>query len=509
MNKKIQSALISVFHKDGLDDILPLLIKHDITVYSTGGTQKLLEKAGITVKSVESLTTYPSILDGRVKTLHPKVFGGILARREADHLDQLKSYEIPELDLVVVDLYPFEETVAKTSDEAAIIEKIDIGGISLIRAAAKNFKDVVVIPSKEEYGDLHNILENQEASTSLEDRKRLAMKAFQISSHYDTSIFSYFNETFDDRNYLKASVGNQQSLRYGENPHQQASFYGDLNKEFEVLNGKALSYNNLVDIDSAIDLVREFKNDAGITFAILKHTNSCGIATRENVSSAYAGALAGDPVSAFGGILITNGIIDLTTAEEINKQFYEVLIAKDFEPEALELLKKKKKRILLKRISDPVAKVKFKTLLGGVIAQDNDLKIENATDLETATTKEPTPEEIEQLLFANKVAKHLKSNTIVLVKDRQLIGMGCGQTSRVDACKQAIDKAKRMGFELSGAVMASDAFFPFPDCVELASKEGITSVIQPGGSINDKLSIAYCNDNNMSMVMTRTRHFKH
>lgn len=509
MAKKIQSALISVFHKDGLDEILPLLIKHNINVYSTGGTQRLLEDAGVPVHSVESLTSYPSILDGRVKTLHPKVFGGILARREEDHTAQLAAYDIPELDLVVVDLYPFEETVRNTSDEDSIIEKIDIGGISLIRAAAKNYKDVVVIASKDQYSDLHDILANKDGSTEEIDRKRLAMKAFQVSSHYDTTIFNYFNQPFDDRDHLKLSLNQRQSLRYGENPHQSADYYGDLSGEFDILNGKALSFNNLVDIDSAIDVMREFKADEGATFAILKHTNTCGIATRPTVFQAYQDALAGDPISAFGGILITNQPLDLETARLIDQQFYEVLIAPEFSESALELLRKKKNRRLLKRKQDNVSHIKIKTLLGGVIAQEADLKMESVEDLKVITQQSPTDDEVRQLLFANKIVKHLKSNTIVLVKNHQLIGMGCGQTSRVDACKQAIDKARRLGFDLKGAVMASDAFFPFPDCVSLAHDEGITAVIQPGGSIKDNLSIDFCDQHGMSMVLTGTRHFKH
>ncbi|MCL4116270.1 UNVERIFIED_CONTAM: hypothetical protein GTU68_057074 [Idotea baltica] len=495
MNKRIESALISVYDKDGLDSIIPLLIEQNITVYSTGGTQALLEKHGMKVEAVEDLTGYPSILDGRVKTLHPKVFGGILARRESGHQEQLAKFEIPELDLVVVDLYPFEDTVAGTDDEAAIIEKIDIGGISLIRAAAKNFKDVVTIPSKDQYQDLYKILSAQGGESSLQDRKTLALKAFQVSSHYDTAIFNYFNQ-------------DQEELRYGENPHQKASFYGKLEDEFDKLSGKALSYNNLVDIDSAIDLMREFANDK-ITFAILKHTNSCGIATRDTVFGAYQAALAGDPVSAFGGILICNAPIDLATAEAINKQFYEVLIAPDFDQDAYDLLSKKKKRVLLKRLNDSGQSRKIKTLLGGVIVQEADLTMETKDAFTPVTKLTPSDIELDQLVFANKVVKHLKSNVIVLAKDNQLIGMGCGQTSRVDACKQAIDKAKRMGFEVEGAVMASDAFFPFPDCVEIAHGEGVKCVIQPGGSINDKLSIEFCDANSMAMVTTGIRHFKH
>ena len=509
MTKKIKSALISVFHKDGLDEILPLLISREITVYSTGGTQRVLEEAGVPVISVESLTSYPSILDGRVKTLHPKVFGGILARREENHLEQLTNFEIPEIDLVVVDLYPFERTIEETDEESSIIEKIDIGGISLIRAAAKNYKDVVVIPSQDQYGDLQTILSEGNGETTEESRKELAMKAFQISSHYDTCIFEYFNRDFNNQDFLKVSLNKKQALRYGENPHQEASFYGDLNREFTKISGKALSYNNLVDVDSAVEIIRDFRSLPGITFAILKHTNSCGIANRDSVFDAYQAALAGDPVSAFGGILICNGIIDKQTAEAINRQFYEVLIADGFDDDAIELLTQKKKRILLKRIREIIPEVKIKTLLGGVITQASDLASETSEDLNAVTNRKPDEIEIEQLLFANRIVKHLKSNTIVLVKNNQLIGMGCGQTSRVDACKQAIEKAGRMGFDLKGAVMASDAFFPFPDCVELAHEAGITAVVQPGGSINDKLSIDFCNENNLAMVMTGTRHFKH
>lgn len=508
MDKKIKSALISVFHKDGLDSIIPLLIKHDITVYSTGGTQRLLEEHGMKVERVEDLTGYPSILDGRVKTLHPKVFGGILARREDDHQQQLSKYEIPEIDLVVVDLYPFEQTVAQTDDEAAIIEKIDIGGISLIRAAAKNFKDVVIIPSKGQYQDLHTILAEQDAVTTADQRKQLALKAFGVSAHYDTAIQQYFNRGYGETDSLHISHQGAKELRYGENPHQTACYYGDLDSEFEKYGSKELSYNNLVDIDSAIDLMREFA-DCPTTFAILKHTNSCGIATRETTLAAYEGALAGDPLSAFGGILITNGTVDLATAEAINKQFYEVLIAPAIEPAAIELLTKKKNRVLLVRKADNAPAKKVKTLLGGMIVQDADSTMEDIAGSTVVTKAAPSKEQEAQLLFASKVAKHLKSNTIVLVKDDQLIGMGCGQTSRVDACKQAIEKAGRMGFDTQGAVMASDAFFPFPDCVEIAHQAGIVSVIQPGGSKNDQLSIDYCDENGLSMITTGVRHFKH
>ncbi|MFT4568714.1 MAG: phosphoribosylaminoimidazolecarboxamide formyltransferase/IMP cyclohydrolase, partial [Saprospiraceae bacterium] len=406
MNKRIQSALISVYHKDGLDSIIPILKEQNITVYSTGGTQALLESHGMKVEAVEDLTGYPSILDGRVKTLHPKVFGGILARREPDHLGQLAKYDIPELDLVVVDLYPFEDTVAETNDEATIIEKIDIGGISLIRAAAKNFNDVVTIASKEQYQDLYNILDAQKGESTLQDRKRLALKAFQVSSHYDTAIFNYFNQEEADESHLKVSIQQREELRYGENPHQKASFYGNLDEEFEKLCGKALSYNNLVDIDSAIDIMREFKYDQ-VTFAILKHTNSCGIATRDNIFEAYQAALAGDPVSAFGGILIANAPIDLATAEAINKQFYEVLIAPDFNQDAFDLLSKKKKRVLLKRLHDKGQKRKIKTLLGGIIVQEADLEMEAQDAFTAVTERSPNELEMKQLEFANKVVKHL------------------------------------------------------------------------------------------------------
>jgi len=508
MNKTISSALISVYHKDGLEQIIEQLKRLNITVYSTGGTQRHLEAHGVTVNRVEDLTGYPSILDGRVKTLHPKVFGGILAKREAAHQEQLENYEIPELDLVVVDLYPFEETVANTDDEGQIIEKIDIGGISLIRAAAKNYKDIVVVPSKDQYEELGRILKEQDGQSTLAERKALASESFKISSHYDTAIFNYFIGDESPVDSLKMSSNQSKTLRYGENPHQHAQFFGDLDAEFEKLNGKALSYNNLVDIDSAIDLMREFEQDL-ITFAILKHTNSCGLATRDTMLEAYEGALAGDPISAFGGILITNGTIDAATATAIDKQFYEVLIAQDFDADALDILKKKKNRVLLKRKAVAPQSSKVKTLLGGFIRQDADHKIETSDQLEVKTKKEPSSNEVNQLLFANKVAKHLKSNTIVLANNNQLLGMGCGQTSRVDACKQAIDKAIRLGFDLTGAVMASDAFFPFPDCVEIAHKAGITSVIQPGGSRNDQMSIDYCDENGLSMVYTGTRHFKH
>lgn len=506
-NKRIQSALISVFHKDGLAPIVQQLHELGITIYSTGGTQSYVESLGIKVEAVEDLTTYPSILDGRVKTLHPKVFGGILARREDDHLQQLAQYDIPEIDLVIVDLYPFEETLANTLEENKIIEKIDIGGISLIRAAAKNYRDVVIVPSQHEYDFLVQTLKEKKGATNLADRKYLAGKAFGISAHYDTAIYHYFTTDSTEKEF-RFSANNAQILRYGENPHQRATFYGQFDELFTKLSGKELSYNNLVDVDAAVNLMREFEN-ADPTFAVLKHTNACGLATRETVNEAWNAALAGDPISAFGGIFITNTTVDLKTAEAINQLFYEVLIAPAFDADALELLVKKKKRILLELKSYPNQEELFKTLLNGVIVQDANTKTQTSNDLTTATKKEPTEEQIRDLLFANKLVKHLKSNTIVLAKEEQLLGMGCGQTSRVDALQQAIAKAEHFGFSLEGAVMASDAFFPFPDCAEIADQAGIIAVIQPGGSIKDQLTVDYCDAHEMSMVMTGVRHFKH
>jgi len=504
---KITSALISVYHKDGLEDIVRELHRHGVTIYSTGGTQAYIEKLGVPVQTVEGLTGYPSILDGRVKTLHPKVFGGILARREEGHLSELKNYEIPEIDLVIVDLYPFEETVAGTDDESAIIEKIDIGGISLIRAAAKNFRDVAIVPSKAEYGLILDMLRNKGGSTDLAGRKELARRAFKVSSNYDVAIFNYFDGDSDEHTF-KQSIHQAEVLRYGENPHQSGVFYGNFGSLFEKLGGKAISYNNLVDIDAAVQIMREFK-DAGPTFAILKHTNACGIATRSSLLIAWQAALACDNVSAFGGIFICNRPLDLATAQEIDRLFYEVVIAPDFDGEALELLSKKKKRILLKIKDFLVQPRTFRSLLNGVVEQDADLKTETNADLKVVTKVAPTDEQICDLIFANTCGKHLKSNTITLVKNKQLIGMGCGQPSRVDALKQAIIKAKVFGFDLDGAVMASDAFFPFPDCVEIADGEGIVAVIQPGGSIKDQESIDYCDAHGMAMVMTGTRHFRH
>ena len=506
-DRQIKSALISVYHKEGLGPIVEQLKALGVAIYSTGGTQRYIENLGAKVHAVEDLTSYPSILDGRVKTLHPKVFGGILARREADHQAQLSQYEIPELDLVIVDLYPFEDTVASTDDEATIIEKIDIGGISLIRAAAKNYRDVVIVPSQAEYTVLQELLAAKGGTTSLEDRKKLALKAFQVSSHYDVAITNYFNREIQEP-VFKQSLHQAQALRYGENPHQAGTYYGDLEQQFDTLGGKALSFNNLVDIDAAVGLMAEFV-EAEPTFAILKHTNSCGVAIRPTILEAWKAALAGDNISAFGGILIANTEIDLVTAQEIDKIFYEVLIAPSFAADALELLQKKKKRILLQIKHFDRQEKSFKSILNGVIEQDTDLKMEQAEEFNTVTKRTPSEEEIKDLLFAGKVCKHLKSNTIVLAKGEQLLGMGCGQTSRVDALKQAIAKAAQFGFDIKDAVMASDAFFPFPDCVEIADQAGIRAVVQPGGSIKDQLSVDYCDAHDMAMVMTGIRHFKH
>jgi len=508
-SKLIKTALISVYNKEGLEKLIHTLADLNIRMLSTGGTQSFIENLGYSVDRVEDLTNYPSILDGRVKTLHPKIFGGILAMRNESHLNQLQEYDIPTIDLVIVDLYPFEETVKNSNDELEIIEKIDIGGISLIRAAAKNFNDVVIVASKDDYDDVNNMIIDQRGHTNVEQRKVLAKKAFSVSSHYDTAIYSYFNhqvEPVDEP--LKISIQSSKSLRYGENPHQKATFYGNLEDKFDIYGAKELSFNNLVDVDAAVSFMSEFqKTDP--TFAILKHTNACGVATRDSLFEAYKDALSCDPTSAFGGILISNSTIDLITAEEINKIFYEVLIAPDFTPEALTFLTKNPKRIILKLKNFTLQNRVFKTLLNGVISQDSDITMEGKEEFKTVTTKKPSESEIEDLIFALKCAKHLKSNTIVMVKNKLMIGMGCGQTSRVDACKQAISKAESFGFDLSGSVMASDAFFPFPDCVEIAHKAGITAVVQPGGSIKDQLSIDYCNENNLAMVLTGIRHFKH
>lgn len=509
MSKKIQSALISVYYKDGLEPIVEELKKQGVTIYSTGGTQKFIENLGGEVVPVETITGFPSILDGRVKTLHPAVFGGILARREDDHLNQLKEYKLPEIDLVIVDLYPFEETVANTTDESTIIEKIDIGGISLIRAAAKNFNDVAVVASRDDYGFLLNVLQEKDGATDISDRKTLARKAFNVSSHYDVAIFNYFSEGVEDDAKFKQSVQSSEALRYGENPHQSARFYGNLDEMFDKLCGKALSYNNLVDVDAAVGIMKEFKDDAP-TFAVLKHTNACGVATRPTVLEAWNDALAGDPVSAFGGILICNTEVDAETAKEIHKLFFEVLIAPSFSEEAYKILtRKRKKRVLMNIKNWNIHTKTFKTLLNGVIEQDADATMEGEANFTVSTETTPTPQQMKDLEFALKCCKHLKSNTIVLAKDGQLLGMGCGQTSRVDALRQAITKAKAFGFDLTGAAMASDAFFPFDDCVTIAGEAGIATVVQPGGSIKDQDSINACNKLGMSMVMTGVRHFRH
>ncbi|MDR0733554.1 MAG: bifunctional phosphoribosylaminoimidazolecarboxamide formyltransferase/IMP cyclohydrolase [Dysgonamonadaceae bacterium] len=503
--KRIKNALISVFHKDSLDGILKKLNDADVTFFSTGGTKEFIESLGYPCTSVEDLTGYPSILGGRVKTLHPKIFGGILSRRENESdRQQTAQYDIPDIDLVIVDLYPFRETLASDAGEEEIIEKIDIGGISLIRAAAKNFKDVIIIASKDQYTPLDNLLSENGAISTLEERKWFAKEAFAVSSSYDTAIFNYFDA--GESSYFRFAEENAKILRYGENPHQKGIFYGDFEALFEQLQGKEISYNNLLDIEAAVSLISEFDE---LTFAVLKHNNACGIASRSTVKDAWKAALAADPVSAFGGILICNTPIDKESAEEINKIFFEVIIAPDYDTVALEILMQKKNRIILIQKNNPQAKLQFRSLLNGVLAQDKDLSIQTAADLKTATRKAPESDEINDLLFANKLVKHTKSNAIVLAKNKQLCASGTGQTSRVDALKQAIGKAKSFGFNLKGAVLASDAFFPFPDCVEIAGNEGITAVIQPGGSIKDNLSIEYCDTHNMAMMMTGIRHFKH
>ncbi|MBC8266001.1 MAG: bifunctional phosphoribosylaminoimidazolecarboxamide formyltransferase/IMP cyclohydrolase [Flavobacteriales bacterium] len=502
--KIIKNALISVFHKDGLGPIAEKLNQLGVSIYSTGGTQKFIEDKGISVNRVEDLTSYPSILSGRVKTLHPKVFGGILARREEENDQlQLAEYNIPEFDLVIVDLYPFEKTISSTNNEQEIIEKIDIGGISLIRAAAKNYKDVLIVSEMSQYDELLEILEQGE-STNLVQRKKFATSAFNISSHYDTAIFNYFNKDADDT--FKQSIRRKKELRYGENPHQKGIFFGEINDLFEQKNGKELSYNNLLDVDAAVNLIAEFDE---CTFVILKHNNACGLASREKLIDAWKDALAGDPISAFGGVLITNREVDLETANEISQLFFEVIIAPSYNEDALQILCQKKNRIVLIKKEIALPNRQFRTALNGVLYQEKDLKTDSVSEMKTATENSPTDTQYTDLEFASKVCKHTKSNTIVFAKNKQLLSSGVGQTSRVDALKQAVEKAKNFGFDLNGAVMASDAFFPFPDCVELANSAGIKAVIQPGGSIKDQLSIDYCNANNMSMVMTGTRHFKH
>jgi phosphoribosylaminoimidazolecarboxamide formyltransferase/IMP cyclohydrolase len=505
-SKTIKSALISVFHKDGLEPIVKKLDELNVTIYSTGGTETFIKNLGIDVVPVDKVTSYPSILGGRVKTLHPKVFGGILNRQDNESdVAELAEYDIPQIDLVIVDLYPFEKTVASGAPEQDIVEKIDIGGISLIRAAAKNFKDTFIVSSMEQYEEFLTIISENNGETSIEQRKKFAAKSFNISSHYDTAIFNYFNE---EEVVYKASEQTSKTLRYGENPHQKGYFFGDLEAMFDKLHGKELSYNNLLDVDAAVNLIEEFKGEAP-TFAILKHNNACGFAQRETIKQAYVDALAGDPVSAFGGILIANTEIDAATAEEIHTLFCEVVIAPSFTEEALTILKGKKNRIILVKKEVELPSNNVRTCLNGTLVQDKDNITDALNDLKYVTNTKPSQEEIDDLLFASKLCKNTKSNTIILVKNKQLLAGGTGQTSRVDALNQAIEKATSFGFDLNGAVMASDAFFPFPDCVEIASKAGVKSVIQPGGSIKDQLSIDFCNENGLSMVMTGTRHFKH
>lgn len=501
MNKKIQSALLSVFYKDGLETIVQQLHALGVTIYSTGGTQKFIEQLGIPVITAESVTGYPSILGGRVKTLHPSVFGGILGRRDNEtDIQEMKQFNIPEIDLVIVDLYPFEETVASTTDEKLIIEKIDIGGPSMIRAAAKNHKDVVVVASKADYSLLEQILAEQKGETTLDQRRTFAAKAFDVCTGYDIAISNYFNQTsFSNPFGAKKNV-----LRYGENPHQQGIFYGNLDEVFDKLHGKELSYNNLVDVDAAVQIIKEFSET---TFGIIKHTNVCGIASRPTVKESWDAALAGDPESAFGGVLVCNGTIDKATAEAINEIFFEVLIANNFDADALAVLQTKKNRILLKQKNISLPSSQYKSVLNGTLTQQNDAG--NYTDWKETGGRETTAAEKEDLIFANLVCKHLKSNAIALVKNKQLTGKGCGQTSRIDSLRQAVEKAKQFNFDLNGAVMASDAFFPFNDCVKLGHEAGIAAFIQPGGSIRDNDSIEYCKQHNLAMVITGLRHFKH
>jgi phosphoribosylaminoimidazolecarboxamide formyltransferase / IMP cyclohydrolase len=515
MQKKIQAALISVFYKDGLENIVQQLHQLGVTIYSTGGTQKFIEDLKVPCVPVESLTTYPSILGGRVKTLHPAVFGGILGKRDdAQHVAEMKQYHIPEIDLVIVDLYPFEETVASTTDETLIIEKIDIGGPSMIRGAAKNHKDVVVVAAKKDYPLLEEILKMQKGETTLEQRRMFAIKAFDVCTGYDLAISNYFNGT----DFINPFSKIKSVLRYGENPHQQGVFYGNQHEVFDKLHGKELSYNNLVDVDAAIQIINEaspnpskggaYEHSAKVWFAIIKHTNVCGISIRNTVKESWDAALAGDPESAFGGVLVCNGTIDKATADAINEIFFEVLIAPAFDEDALAILKTKKNRILLQLTAQHTLLTnQYKSVLNGILTQQND--VGNYTEWREAGGRETTATEKEDLIFANIIAKHLKSNSIALVKNKQLIGKGCGQTSRIDSLRQSIEKAKQFNFNLSDAVLASDAFFPFDDCVKIAHAAGITSFIQPGGSIRDNDSIEYCKQNNLAMVITGLRHFKH
>ncbi|MBQ5751560.1 MAG: bifunctional phosphoribosylaminoimidazolecarboxamide formyltransferase/IMP cyclohydrolase [Bacteroidaceae bacterium] len=504
--KRIKSALVSVFHKDGLDEIIKLLHADGVQLISTGGTQQFIESLGIPCTAVESLTGYPSILGGRVKTLHPKVFGGILGRRELEKdQQQMAEYEIPEIDLVIVDLYPFEQTVASGACEADIIEKIDIGGISLIRGAAKNFNDVVIVASKAQYAPLYEILKSKGAQTELEERRFFAREAFAVSSAYDSAIFNYFDK--DDNSAFRQTNDTPMSLRYGENPHQKGAFYGKFNDMLEQIHGKEISYNNLLDINAAVELIADFAGET--TFAILKHNNACGLATRPTLAEAWDAALAGDPVSAFGGVLIANANVDKATAEKVNEIFFEVIIAPSYDADALEVLKQKKNRIILIQKSEAMPAKTFRSVLNGVLVQERDAKVETVADLQTVSKVAPKESEIEDMLFANKIVKHSKSNAIVLAKGKQLIASGVGQTSRVDSLRHAIEKAGSFGFSLEGAVMASDAFFPFPDCVQIAHEAGISAVIHPGGSIRDKESVDYCDANGGAMVITGFRHFKH
>ncbi len=506
-NLKISRALISVYYKDNLEPIIHTLAKANVEFVSTGGTQEFIEKLGYKVTPVEKLTGYPSIFGGRVKTLHPAIFGGILYRRnDSGDVRQATEYKIDSIDLVVVDLYPFEETVARGGSEDEIIEKIDIGGISLIRAAAKNFSDVIIVSSRQQYSALLQLLQSKNCSSDLADRKRFAALAFDVTSHYDSAIFQYFNQEFQIPSFKK-SIQNGRTLRYGENPHQKGSFYGDLDGLFEQLNGKELSYNNLVDVDAAVNLVKEFEGETA--FVIIKHTNACGVAIGKSVKEAYLKAFQADTISAFGGVLATNQTIDLPAAEEINKLFFEILIAPAYTDDALALLKSKKNRMIMRQKQNLHETMQFKSILNGVIGQDLDLKTDSKADLKVVTKRAPTAEEVEALLFASKICKHTKSNTIILAVNGQLLASGVGQTSRVDALKQAIEKATAFGFSLKGSVMASDAFFPFPDCVEIAHQQGIEAVIQPGGSVKDQDSIAVCDNHNMAMVFTGFRHFKH
>lgn len=503
--KKIKTALVSVYHKDGLDEILKKLNNLGVRFISTGGTKSFIESLGLPCEAVEDTTGYPSILGGRVKTLHPKIFGGILCRRELpEDMKQVKAYDIHEIDLVIVDLYPFEDTVASGASEQDIIEKIDIGGISLIRAAAKNFKDVIIVASKQQYQPLMNLLETKDGKSDINDRKFFAKEAFSVSSSYDTAIFNYMDN--DEGSAFRYAQDNAMPLRYGENPHQKGIFYGNFNEIFDQLHGREISYNNLLDVESAVSLISEFDET---TVAILKHNNACGIASRSTVAEAWKDALAGDPVSAFGGIIVSNKKIDKAAAEEMNKIFFEIVIAPQYDEDALEILEQKKNRIILKQKQSVNGTKQFRSLLNGVLVQDKDLSVQTANDLKLVTSRQLQETELEDLLFANKLVKHTKSNAIILVKNKQLCAGGTGQTSRVDALKQAIEKANSFGFNLDGSVMASDAFFPFPDCVEIAGNVGITAVVQPGGSIKDDLSIEYCNEHNISMVMTGIRHFKH